>query len=220
MNRRNTALGVIFSVFVGLMVTAFFVIGVMTFHPFTDAFDRRLQELDQRQQAITLGRIASEWTDEQRAELAAISEERQNIWQERDKAARVWGRNTSIVLITLATLTMVVSLIPVASQPVISNGLLLGGVFTMLYGTGWIVTTDASLVRFVVIAIALAITLALGYVRFVQRRPSVEVTETIATGTPEGLIEIERRLTDLERRIKQVANVLGEQRAVDEHSHD
>ena len=63
-----------------------------------------------------------------------------------------------------ATLAMAVSLVRANQLQVISNGLLLGGVFTMLYGVGWIIATDVSKARFVVMAIALVITLALGYV--------------------------------------------------------
>jgi hypothetical protein len=47
------------------------------------------------------------------------------------EAREDWGRSTSIILIVLATLTMVVSLVRAEQLPVISNGLLLAGVFTV-----------------------------------------------------------------------------------------
>ena len=88
----------------------------------------------------------------------------------------MWGRNTSIILITFATLVMSISLIMSDRLKVISNGLLLGGLFTMLYGTGWIIATGTSQARFFVMTAALAITLGLGYVRFVRERRDSDST--------------------------------------------
>ena len=82
----------------------------------------------------------------------------------------------------------------------ISNGLLLGGGFTMLYGVGWIVATDTSVTRFVVMTVALLITLALGYLRFVRQAIS-PVPSGMKIADSEGLTDIERRLRDLEERM-------------------
>ena len=106
-----------------------------------------------------------------------------------------------------ATLAMVVSLVRASQLPVISNGLLLGGVFTMLYGVGWIIATDVSKARFVVMAIALVITLALGYLRFVRNGKAP--ADKAAPGA-EGLADIDFRLRALEERMQEAARVLGQ----------
>ena len=80
-----------------------------------------------------------------------------------------WCLSTSIILIVFATLVLVVSLVRADQLQVISNGLLLGGVFSMLYGVGWIAFTGTSVLRFLVMTVALGITVGLGYVRFVRR---------------------------------------------------
>ncbi len=51
----------------------------------------------------------------------------------------------------------------------LSNGILLGGVFTMIYAVGMTVSSNASVLRFVVVAVALAVTVAIGYLKFVRR---------------------------------------------------
>jgi len=112
----------------------------------------------------------------------------------------------------LATLVMAVSLIQAERLPVISNGLLLGGVFTMVYGVGWIVTSDTSVTRFLVMTVALIITLALGYARFV--RPRSAATSAAGAEPPvaygsDALADVERRLRDLERRMAEAAGALG-----------
>ena len=60
-----------------------------------------------------------------------------------------------------ATFTMAVSLVRTHRAPVVSNGLLLGGVFAMLYGVGWLATADTTITRFLVMSGAFVITLGL-----------------------------------------------------------
>ena len=120
-----------------------------------------------------------------------------------------WAQSTSIVLIVLATIAMVVSLVRANRLPVISNGLLLGGIFTMLYGVGWIVATESSITRFLVMSVALVITLALGYVRFVRRAvPALPGGESRSDDSDLG--ELNRRVRDLEERMKRASSVLGD----------
>lgn len=80
-----------------------------------------------------------------------------------------WRLVTGIILLVLATLILVISLTLPAEQVVISNGLLLGGVFTMIYAVGMTVSADQSIWRFVVVAVALIVTIAIGYAKFVRR---------------------------------------------------
>ena len=80
-----------------------------------------------------------------------------------------WRLVTGIILLVLATLILVISLTLPAEQVVISNGLLLGGVFTMVYAVGMTVFSDQSIWRFVVVAVALIVTIAIGYLKFVRR---------------------------------------------------
>ena len=128
------------------------------------------------------------------------------------RTRKPWGRSTSVILIVFATLVLAVSLVRADQLPVISNGLLLGGVFTMLYGVGWIVATDTSITRFLVITAALVITLGLGYVRFVRRGTTSPVAAGSGIPESEGLADIERRVRDLEERMNEAAHALGHKR--------
>ncbi len=100
---------------------------------------------------------------------------------------------------------MAISLIRAEQLPIVSNGLLLGGVFTMIYGVGWIVMSTASYARFGVLTAALGITLTLGYVRFVGHRPVARH----APPTQTGLEDLERRVAALEQRLDDGARALG-----------
>ena len=68
---------------------------------------------------------------------------------------------------------LAISLLLAEHLGVIADGLLLGGIFTLLYGVGRGMDTDSNKYRFLVATIGLAVTLVLGYVKF-SRHPLVE----------------------------------------------
>jgi hypothetical protein len=74
----------------------------------------------------------------------------------------------------------------------------------MIYGVGWIIATDTSTERFLVITAALVITLGLGYVRFVrQARPTAGTT-----AAPAHADALEARVQRLEQRLDDAARAL------------
>jgi len=201
---RSDGLRTIFSFFLGLVLTAFVGVGVYTFHRPPEQFDSQIRDLSRREQAIRDSRPPGELSGADRDQVQDISRRRNALADAATEARKPWGRSTSIILMVFATLIMAVSLVRADQLPVISNGLLLGGVFTMLYGVGWIVATDTSVTRFAVMAAAVAVTLALGYVRFVRRDASP------AAG--DGFTGLEHRVRDLEERMNQAAHALGRDR--------
>jgi hypothetical protein len=195
-----------FALFLGLILTAFIGVGLYTFYPPPEVqFEDRIRELSREQQAIRNLKSPNDLTDQDRARLQALTDEINKTQDQTRQASVPWGRNTSIMLIVFATLVMAVSLTRAGQLPVLNNGLLIGGIFTMIYGVGLVLATDTSVARFIVIAMALAITLGLGYVRFVSRR----ATATSTAMTDSGLAALEARVAALEKRIDEAANALG-----------
>jgi Flp pilus assembly protein TadB len=211
--RPATGLQTIFAIFLGLMVATFVGVGVYTFYPSPDAaYVERTTPLHRRQQAIRNAKAPDALTDADRAEIQRIEDELAALEDERRALGQTWGRRTAIIVILLATLFMTVSVLRAVELPVISNGLLLGGVFTMIYGVGWIVVSDTTAVRFVMLTAALAVTLLVGYVRFVGAgRPrgvqqDAEITSASIDGT--GLGALEARVRALEARLDRAAAAL------------
>lgn len=205
---RSGGLQTIFSFFLGLMLAAFIGVGVYTFHPPAKELDRQIRELDRQEQAIGNAGPQDGPAPEDRDRIRKLNEARNALSDAAQVEREAWGRSTSIILIALATLIMAVSLVRADQLPVISNGLLLGGVFTMVYGVGWIIATDTSVARFVVMTVALVLTLALGYARFVRRRSPTPEPGGPKARDVEGLARIEQRLTGLEERLAKAADVL------------
>jgi hypothetical protein len=130
--------------------------------------------------------------------------------------------STSVILIVLATMLMALALALGDSGSVLSNGILLGGLFTMLYGVGWGLASGNSVTRFLVLVAALAVSLVLGYLKFVRGRKPVANAEPVPGGavstgqnTPAvggssaEVAELSARVAALERRLAAAAAGLG-----------
>ncbi|MCC7020275.1 MAG: hypothetical protein IT332_10995 [Ardenticatenales bacterium] len=212
--KQNLGLQIIFSIFLGLMVMAFIGVGVYTFYPPPDPVGQEeLQDLYRQQEDVQRFKDPTALTDAERDRLTEVQEKIRTVEDRLAAQREVWGRNTSIILIAFATLTMAISLIRSDQLPVISNGLLLGGVFTMIYGVGWIVATGTSKARFFVMTVALAITLVLGYIRFVWRRQLKAGQAGAGAAGGGGIVvgdvgDIEARLEAIEARLGAVGAAL------------
>jgi len=119
-----------------------------------------------------------------------------------------WQLTTSVILLVCATLIMVVSLLLPEVQAVLSNGVLMGGVFTMIYAVGMAVFSNQNVTRFIVAAIALAVTVAVGYFKFVRRR---QVAAAAAAAGPVPIAgEVGERLATIERKLENLGRALRE----------
>ena len=207
--RESGGLQIIFAIFLGLMVTAFVGVGINTVYPSPqEPFDRQIRDLRRQEQAATNSKAPADLTPVERIKIQEIRDQISKTQDASQVAMAPWGRNASIILILFATLAMAISLIRSGQLPVISNGLLLGGVFTMVYGVGMIIATATSAARFTVMTIAFVITLGLGYARFVRNRVRPAMQGGVMPSSGE-LIEIDQRVRALEKRMDDAANALG-----------
>ncbi len=211
-DKQRSALQTIFSFFLGLMVTAFIGVGVYTFYPPPEeALQDELQTLYRQQEDIQGFKDQTQLTPAERTKLREIQDQIREVEDKQNEGREVWGRNTSIVLIAFATLVMSVSLIRAEQLRVISNGLLLGGLFTMLYGTGWVIATGTSQARFWVMTVALLITLGLGYLKFVRSKEA-SVAPAVAGAEPSSaeVASLAQRVEALEQKAAAAAAAFGD----------
>ncbi|MCU0300178.1 MAG: hypothetical protein MUF35_01060 [Candidatus Nanopelagicales bacterium] len=227
------ALQAIFAVFLGLMITAVVGVGVYTFMPNPgDAVQEQIEALDDQRSALqgcsasTGCRPLEELSAEQRAELAALDARERALREQQERESGAWAQRTSVVLIVIATALMVVSLALGDALTVLSNGILLGGLFTMLYGVGWGIASGNSLTRFLVLVAALLVSLVLGYLKFARRRrpvvaaggaPDAPAAPSGAADPagPDEVAELTARVAALERRLAEAAALLAADRRRD-----
>jgi hypothetical protein len=220
--RQQYALQTIFSFFLGLMVLAFIGIGVNTFYPQPEYRENpEIRELYRQQEQIWNKDREGELSAADQAKVDEIQEQIDDLQAEEETVRQDWSRNTSIILILFATAVMGISLILSEQLRVISNGLLLGGLFTMVYGVGWIIASGESLARFGVIVFALAVTMLLGYLKFVRGRGTTLPAAAPVVG-PGGEVDVAAfaplvaRIEALEARTDAAAAALGAHREHEE----
>jgi len=209
-DRQRYALQTIFSVFLGLMVLAFIGVGVNTFYPSPAQQNMLKQQAVQRQLDAAQNKAApGSFTATQQAEVTRLQSQLDDLNNQQVQLEKDWAKITSIILVIFATIVMAISLIRSEELRVLSNGLLLGGLFTMLYGTGWVIFSGSSTARFAVITFALIVSIALGYVKFVRERAQGDTGAAAGATNVESLSDIEVRVAALEERASAAAAALG-----------
>jgi hypothetical protein len=209
MDRQHYALQTIFSFFLGLMVVAFIGVGVNTFYPSpAEHLQPQLQALFDQQNVLQAG--GKTLTPAEQTQAEALQKQINELQSQQQVAEKSWGLNTSIILVVFATLVMGVSLIRAEQLRVLSNGLLLGGLFTMIYGLGWTIASSTSNTRFFVVLFALAVTIGLGYLKFVRLREPDPVSVLAATAPPiPGVGDLESRVARIESRLAAAASAFS-----------
>lgn len=219
---RGDALQLIFSFFLGILLVVFVGVGVWTFYPEPYRSTAPEQkELDRlyRELSDIEGKEAP--TPSERAEIERLRTRMDEINQAMQKQRDRWAVNTSIILLGFATLLMAISLLLPEHMKVFSNGILLGGVFTVLYGTGWSFAGQEARARFYVVLAALVLSLAFGYLRFIRGRAAELRAAQAAQAAPmtpgtgeaplqaDAIAELSARIAELERRADRAAAALG-----------
>lgn len=212
LDRQQYALQTIFSFFLGLMVTAFIGVGVNTFYPSPDeAYQKQIREIGRRQEHLSTKAAPGSYSAAEQAEMDSIRAVQDALIDRQQAERKDWARTTSIVLVVFATIALVVSLTLNERIRVIANGLLLGGLFTMIYGVGWVIFSGNSVARFFVILFALAVAIGLGYARFVRGRREASVVAPAGSGgraDAAALEALSARLRSIEDRLSGAAAVL------------
>lgn len=147
----------IYTFFVGLFIAIFIGLGIAVFYEAPKSPNEPVWY-------PTIG-VKQELTDAQKQEEIVFNTE----VKEYTKKMQVYYRNVSIIVLVCAVLVLIFSLTLTKYLGVITDGTLLGGVFTLLYGIGVGMATDNNKYRFIVAGVGLAITLLLGYLKFTRQ---------------------------------------------------
>ena len=212
--RQHYALQTIFSFFLGLMVLAFIGVGVNTFYPSpSEIHKEQRQELQRQRDELGVQANGRKLETAQQAEMDRLIAEQNALQRTIEAEEKGWARVTSIILVVFATIVMGVSLVRSEQLRVVSNGLLLGGLFTMIYGVGWVIFSGNSVARFAVMAFALAVAIGLGYVKFVRRRatalPAPAGQAAAGEAGKAALADLEARVAAIEARAAAAAAALA-----------
>jgi hypothetical protein len=184
---------------------------VNTFIPTpTVATERQVQSLVRRQVAIERDRSPAELSTSDREQIQRLRDSVTTLEEVMRVERAQWSQTTSLVLIACATLAMVIAVVRAEQLAILGNGLLLGGVFTMLYGVGVVIAATESTVRFLILTAALGVTLGLGYLRFVRRRDpaAAPILPVDAAAHAASRDALDARVGRLEQQLRDIAKLL------------
>lgn len=148
-------LKLIYTFFLGVLIAIFVGMGVATFYP-----EPKYPEYPRSLQYSS--------NDEFTAEQKQLDKQYTKDVDAYTKKQKDYDRNISIIVLSAAVIILVVSLVIHPKMDVVSDGLLLGGIFTLLYSIGRSFSADSPKVSFAVVTVGLIVTIVLGYRKFVK----------------------------------------------------
>lgn len=154
----------IYTLFVGILLATFIGVGISTFYEGPKPPEFSIEETIPVKTPETTTTLTAEEIKIQREQ----SIKREDAYRNYQKQNQIYSRNVSVIASISAVILLIVSLTLLKNLDLLSDGLLLGGVFTQLYSVIRGFESEDSKFRFLVITIGLAASLAIGYFRFVR----------------------------------------------------
>jgi hypothetical protein len=103
----------------------------------------------------------------QKKKYDADQKQREKLRKALTAKTETHDRNVSLLSLVVAVVVMALGVGLASSLPVIAEGLLLGGLFILVYSIGWSFITSPK-IAVIPVGVGLIVTIALGYKRFVK----------------------------------------------------
>lgn len=158
----NKVLTLVYTFFLGIFIALFVGVGINTFYPGPKAPEFPV-ELN------TYGK-------ELNAEQVAKQQQWDKTMAEFNKKEQPYNRNVSMITLGASVLILALSVMFERHIKVLADGVMLGGLLTLVYSFGRGFASQDSKYQFVVTTVGLIIVMYLGYHRFVRSRTPVVST--------------------------------------------
>lgn len=151
----------LYSVFIGVLFATLVGVGIAAFYPqpvYPDYPVKLSYPEDPKVQTAT-----------ERSEQIKLQEKYDRESKEYQTKNQIYSRNVSIVALVFAIAALVVSLTLLKTLMLIADGLLLGGLLTLIYSIIRGFETQDNIFRFIVVAIGFIIAVTVGYLKFAKQ---------------------------------------------------
>lgn len=154
----------VYTFFLALLLALFVGVGISVFYP----QPQPPKSPERIARPMPEGEDFSERDRAEQEESRVAERKSQARWERFEKRSAIYNRNVSIISLVVSILVLTGTLTIFRNFPVISDGLLLGGVFILGYSIirGFAANDDK--LRFFVITVGLVMTLILGYLKFIK----------------------------------------------------
>jgi hypothetical protein len=152
----------IYTLFIGILLALFVGFGIAAFY----------EEPKYPEPPISLRYSTPVYPDTKESSVASqlkadqIKQDKLN--KDFQKNLAIYNRNVSVIVLIAAIIYLIVSLTLTKHLLLISDGLLLGGVFSLLYSIGRGFGSNDNKFQFLIVSVGLVISLVLGYIKFIK----------------------------------------------------
>lgn len=156
--KENSVLRLVYTFFVGILLAFFVGVGINTFYeaPKAPAFPSELNY------------AKTELSEAQKATQKAYDDKNQQY----QDGLKPYNRNVSIMTLAAAVFLLAISVAFERRIRMMADGVMLGGVFTLLYSIGRGIASEDNKYMFIAVTVGLVAALILGYHRFVKPEKS------------------------------------------------
>lgn len=159
---------VIYAFFLGILLVLFIGMGIQAFYP-APKYPDPISSFPGRLEPGPDTTAPTTETDADKAKRESYDREYKEFQTKNNR----YNRDVSIIVLGFALVLLVTSLLLINKIDVIADGLLLGGIFNLLYSIGRGFATDDQKYQFFIIGFGLIVAFILGYFKFI--RPTVEL---------------------------------------------
>lgn len=152
-------LKLLYTLLIGIFVAVFVGVGIAAFYPQLKYPDPPIS----MKYGFTEPEKGGKISDEAKVEMEKFDKEQKDY----QIKSQTYNRNVSILALVFSIVIVVISLTLFKKIYLIADGLLLGGVLTLLYSVIRGFGSDDNMFRFIVVSTGLVISLVLGYVKFI-----------------------------------------------------
>lgn len=151
-HNKLSGIEIIYTTFIAILIALFFGLGISAFYnePQAPNFDETIYQTNQNSEKTKPG------------------DSYQKDYENYQKDLAIYNRNVSIIALALSVVALSIALIFISNISIISNGVLLGGIFTLIYSIIKGFSTDNIQYRFIIVTLGLIIALILGYIKFIK----------------------------------------------------
>ena len=157
--RSEMTLKLLYTLLIGIFVAVFVGVGIAAFYPQLKYPEPPVSMKYGYNESEKDGKIS----EETKAEMERFDQEQKDF----QIKSQTYNRNVSILALVFSIIIVVISLTLFKKIYLIADGLLLGGVLTLLYSVIRGFGSDDNMFRFIVVSTGLVISLFLGYVKFI-----------------------------------------------------
>ena len=156
----------IYTLFLSLLIALFVGLGINAFYegPKSPEYPIELQTADQ----------SNKFNCEETVEIKKTREDFAQAEKAFAAEFKIYNRDVSIISLIAAIIILVLSLTLLSKINMNADGLLLGGVFSTAYSIIRSMMSQNSQFRFIIVVIGLAITLVLGYIKFIRPKAKLK----------------------------------------------